>query len=377
MTRRSFLATASALAAQPPRVRLGFDTYSLRYLNWRALENLDYAAAQKLDIVQFSLPRDCEPMSPEHLALIRRHAGERGIAIEAGIGSLLPTLSVDLRERVQFVQKGIEDTKALGGNVIRTYITNDRQKLPKGPIEPYIEKSIAILRAALERKGRRPRHQTGQKHAGYRCGRQLRFARVPQKTARTAGVRIAIENHKDLLSSEILPIIQEAGPDHVGLCLDTGNAPYLAEDPSVILDQMSQHVFTTHIRDASIYAHPRGASVQWVPLGEGTLDLKRFTRTFAARCKDARFVIENITGRPAQLVPFLDDGYWNDKKHASGAGFVSFLQLVAKGQPYAGRLVMFDVEGFSPPPAIYLEAMQHQQREHLERGFAFARKVLS
>jgi len=33
----------------------------------------------------------------------------------------------------------------------------------------------------VKRKGRRPRPQTGQEHAGYRCGRQLRFARVPQE----------------------------------------------------------------------------------------------------------------------------------------------------------------------------------------------------
>lgn len=346
MTRRSFLATASALAVPAPKVRLGFDTYSLRSLNWRAFENLDYAAALKLDIVQFSLPRDCDPMSATHLAEIRGRAGASGVAIETGIGSLLPRLEVEVSQRVQFVKDGIAATKALGGNVMRTYITNDRSRLPKGSIDPYIEKSIAILRGALE-------------------------------AAREAGVRIAIENHKDLLSSEILPIIQEAGPDHVGLCLDTGNAPYLAEDPAVILDSMAQHVFTTHIRDACIYAHPRGANVQWVPLGEGTLDLERFTKTFAARCKDARYVVENITGRPPQLVPYLDDGYWADKKRTSAAGFASFLKLAAKGQPYAGRLVMFDVEGYKPPPAMYAEAMKHQQREHLERGFAFARKVLS
>ena len=43
--------------------------------------------------------------------------------------------------------------------------------------------ALPFIMGQMKRKGRRPRPQTGQKHAGKRCGRQLRFARVPQKLA--------------------------------------------------------------------------------------------------------------------------------------------------------------------------------------------------
>ena len=46
-------------------------------------------------------------------------------------------------------------------------------------LQPDVSRTGGII--AIKRKGRRPRHQMGQKHAGYLCGRQLRFARVPRK----------------------------------------------------------------------------------------------------------------------------------------------------------------------------------------------------
>ncbi len=47
----------------------------------------------------------------------------------------------------------------------------------------------------LKRKGRRPRPQTAQKHACYRCGRQLRFARAPQKRKGRGGAAPNGEEH--------------------------------------------------------------------------------------------------------------------------------------------------------------------------------------
>jgi len=348
MTRRSFLSAAVAAPALPSEthpVRLGYDTYSLRSLGWRALEHLDYAASKNLDILHLDVIHDCEPVSTARLAAIRQRAAELGVLLETGMSGLLPQPGALVPDRVKFLAEGIAWTAALGANVMRTYIGLDRARLPGGPIDRHIETAVEILRGV-------------------------------RAQAADAGVRIAIENHKDLLAREILEIIQQAGPELVGLCLDTGNAPYLAEDPVDILELLAPHVLTTHIRDAVIYPHRRGAAVQWVPLGEGTLDLRRFTARFRELCKEPRFCLENITGRPAQVVPYLEEDFWKDKRRASAAEFASFLRMAGRGQPYEGRLVMFDAEGYGAPPPQYAEALKHQQREHLERGLEYSRKVL-
>ncbi len=76
MDRRTFLQTASSAAfglqqtiAQPAKssgipIRLGFDTYSLRAFQWKAMQLLDWAATQKVDTIQISSSGDYESLEP-------------------------------------------------------------------------------------------------------------------------------------------------------------------------------------------------------------------------------------------------------------------------------------------------------------------------
>src|SRR5260370_29192779 len=80
--------TAAESAAVP--LRLGFDTYSLRAFRWKAMQLLDYAASQKLDTIEISSSNDYESLEPAHLARVKEHAAELGIALDAGIGCICP-----------------------------------------------------------------------------------------------------------------------------------------------------------------------------------------------------------------------------------------------------------------------------------------------
>src|ERR1700738_4270578 len=99
MLRRSFLQAAAgigfAAAAPPPDapprpVRLGFDTYSLRAFNWKAMRLLDYAASRKLDTMQISSLGDFESLDPAHLKKVKDRAAELGIALDGGMGCICP-----------------------------------------------------------------------------------------------------------------------------------------------------------------------------------------------------------------------------------------------------------------------------------------------
>ena len=47
-----------------------------------------------------------------------------------------------------------------------------------------------------------------------------------------AGVRMAIENHAgDMQARELEGLIEAAGPEYVGVCLDSGNPVWTIEDP--------------------------------------------------------------------------------------------------------------------------------------------------
>ena len=89
------------------------------------------------------------------------------------------------------------------------------------------------------------------------------------------GVKIALENHKDLQAWQVKQVIEEAGPDFVGSNLDFGNPTYVMENPLTTLEVLGPYAVTTHVRDTAVYEDPRGAAVQWTALGEGSIDFKK------------------------------------------------------------------------------------------------------
>ncbi len=123
------------------------------------------------------------------------------------------------------------------------------------------------------------------------------------------GVRLAVENHKDWRSDELVAILKTLGCDHVGTCVDTGNSLALLEDPAETVEALAPLAFTTHIKDMGVEEYARGFRIAEVPLGDGTLDLPRIVQTLRAAHPDIPLNLEMITRDPLD-VPCLDDRYW-------------------------------------------------------------------
>lgn len=115
---------------------------------------------------------------------------------------------------------------------------------------------------------------------------------------------IAVENHSgDMQARELRDLIEAAGKDFVGACLDSGNTMWVVEDPMVTLEILGPYTVTTHIRDSVVFAHPRGAAAQWVALGDGCIDFKAFVARYRELCPQSVMQLENITGRPPTVLP--------------------------------------------------------------------------
>jgi hypothetical protein len=192
------------------------------------------------------------------------------------------------------------------------------------------------------------------------------------------GVKIALENHDgDMQAGEAKTIIEEAGKDFVGACLDTGNPLWVVEDPMVTLEVLGPYTVTTHIRDSVLFEHPRGAAGQWTALGDGMIDFVAFMNLFRKLCPQSSVQLENITGRPPRIIPYLEPGFWKAFPKAPAAEFARFVALARHGHPYMGTMVIEDVVGGAPPTPVMQQALQEQQRVDLERGFEYARKTLN
>jgi hypothetical protein len=126
-----------------------------------------------------------------------------------------------------------------------------------------------------------------------------------------------------------------------------------------------------------VFEHPSGAAAQWVTLGDGVIDFKKFVARFKELCPNATMQLENITGRPPTVLPYLEPDFWKAFPKANAAEFARFVELARKGHPYMGHMVIEDqVPAGVKVPAEFEAALREQQRRDLERGFEYARKTL-
>ena len=345
--------TATAgLAAPPPGapgegIRLGFDSYSIRAFEWKAIPLLDYAAGLKLDAIQLSSLDDYQSLEPAYLQQVREHASRLGISIDAGVGCLCPTSASwtpKYGEAAEYARLGLRVASSVGSKVMRCYLGTRADRRGALPLEAHIAAMVKVLRAV------RP-------------------------LALELGVKIAVENHAgDMQAREVKMLIEEAGKDFVGSCLDTGNPMWVAEDPLLALETLEPYVLTTHIRDSVVFEHPRGAAVQWVALGDGnSIDFPRFFDLYRRLCPQAAMQLEIITGRPPEVLPYFERDFWKAFPHTPASEFARFAALARRGHPFLGATV---IAGAANQPRAVSEALKEQQRADLERSVGYAQRTL-
>lgn len=84
------------------------------------------------------------------------------------------------------------------------------------------------------------------------------------------GVTLAIEDHQDFGSQELLDFCEEAGPS-VGICLDTGNALAVGEDPLAFARRVAPKVCHVHLKDYQAQWTDEGYRLIRCAIGDGAV----------------------------------------------------------------------------------------------------------
>ncbi len=354
MNRREFLVvSALPLLAGPhdiqtakpvPHQKLGLNSYCLRAMRWKDTQILDYASGLKLDGVFLQDSTDPDTNSIEHWHQVGAYAKTLGLHIETGVGAVLPKDPTQIDAMRQQLLLGVARAQAVGSPVVRCLHAADRAHLPSGSIDQHRETMVKLLKSV-------------------------------RSEVMGAGLKLAIENHKDLQAWEMRKVIEAAGTEFVGSYLDTGNPVFVVEDPLTTLEILGPYAVCVHLRDSVVYDSPGGAMVQWVPLGEGVVDFKTLVQRLRQIKPDVYVYVKPITGRPPALLPYYNPEFWNDYPKARAAEFAQFLALAHKGRPYEKDVVIEDLPGRATPEA-FIPAVQYQQRDHMERSVAYAKNTL-
>ena len=93
--------------------------------------------------------------------------------------------------------------------------------------------------------------------------------------AEEAGIKIAVENHCDSFSEEILWLLDRVNHPAVGACIDTVNALMVMEDPMRAIENLAPRAFTNHFRDDRIEFQRYGFKLTGAAVGEGDIDMQR------------------------------------------------------------------------------------------------------
>ncbi len=88
-------------------------------------------------------------------------------------------------------------------------------------------------------------------------------------------VVLGIENHDRFRSRELAHLIDKAGSDHIGICLDCANSIGAGEGLEQVAGALAPHTVNLHIKDFKVTRlwHKMGFIVAGAPFGEGLLDL--------------------------------------------------------------------------------------------------------
>lgn len=339
MTRRELLALGTgalvagvATAALPP-VKLGIDLFSIRSSGWTPFQYLDYAAKQKATVVHFSEIRFIGNLDPANLKTVRAYAEKLGIEVEIGMRSICPTSKMfDAKAGTaeEQVSRMIDSAKLVGSKIVRAVLGSSEDRA--GGLERHMESLTKVLRNSKAK-------------------------------AQDAGIMIAIENHAgDMQGWELKQVIEAAGKDFVGACLDSGNPCWTLENPHDTLDALAPYVLTSHIRDSAIWKTDEGAAVSWVRMGDGNVDIDSYVRKYAERCAGKALSMECIVTGP-RMFKYRDAKFWENYRDVPAWRFQNFANVAEKGKP------------FTIPPVEKGGGAQ-REREDLEASMAHVKMVL-
>ena len=192
---------------------------------------------------------------------------------------------------------------ALGSPIVRSVVGSFRDRVGPGAIEQRIAETVAVL-AAVRRR------------------------------ALDAGVRIAVENHAgDMQARELKMLVDAAGADLVGVCLDAGNAFWALDDPHAALELLAPHVLTSHTRDTAVRPTAEGADVAWTRMGEGNIGIASYLDRFRALRPDLPVTLEIIVMPSPRSLPYRDEAFRACYPHMTDDDLRRFADLVERGEP--------------------------------------------
>jgi sugar phosphate isomerase/epimerase len=187
-----------------------------------------------------------ESLDSAYLEEVKAAARERGLYLEYNFSMDLGGMGIGIQHDLD---EAIATANALGSDIVKVSMDLVRPRpLAASRFHPRVKEQMKSFAAQLK-------------------------ASAP--AAEAAGIKIAVENHCDSFSEEILWLLDLVNHPAVGACIDTVNALMVMEDPMQAIANLAPRAFTNHFRDDRIEMQRYGFKLTGAAVGEGDIDMKR------------------------------------------------------------------------------------------------------
>ncbi len=208
-----------------------------------------------------------ESLDSQFLKEVAMSAKETNLYLEYNMSLDLGHLGIGIQHDLK---DGLNTTHALGADVLKISMDLPRPRPRAGSrfhpkVMPFLRETVNLLKAAAP-------------------------------MAKSYNIRLALENHCDSFSEEILWVLKKVNHPFVGACIDTVNAWHMAEDPMNAIKNLAPVAFTNHFRDDRIEFHRDGFRVRGVAVGDGDIDMKKAYKIIEAQSPTNRINIETEMG---------------------------------------------------------------------------------
>ncbi|CAN5370318.1 hypothetical protein BH23BAC1_BH23BAC1_31650 [soil metagenome] len=150
---------------------------------------------------------------------------------------------------------------------------------------------------------------------------------LAEPVVRKHKIKLAVENHKDWRSRELVNILQQLDSEWMGATLDFGNNIAMMEDPMQVVENLAPYIFSTHIKDMAVEEYQDGFLLSEVALGKGILDLPKIVSICKKHNPGVTFNLEMITRDPLEI-PCLKKEYWATFKEIPASDLAATLRMV-------------------------------------------------
>ncbi len=131
-------------------MKLGLDSYSLRWQAWDAFRMLEYAAELGLDNVQFSERRFLESLDAGYLGSLKARADQLGLTIEIGMMSFdrhARAFDAGLGSGEQQLMDMARAARIVGSPVVRCLLGSADDRIGAVPFREHVGECVRVLKA--------------------------------------------------------------------------------------------------------------------------------------------------------------------------------------------------------------------------------------